>query len=236
MRIISLFFLLFIATFSCYSQFVQPIICENRIVDKEEIKKEFREKGILSDKDSCDFVCVSGITLIPDTITNEIKYTITENDVLLYFPKLKPEFYRYNLQLKSILPGYKDDFYLPIIVAAFGKARCIYRLELFSNPDDDDSNQYQMIFFQKSDGTEYVTDGRMRFFQNVSEMLEYKFGSVENYIEAYKKRIAWRKKDEGKRRKFNEDLQMLYPVRGSVPVTEEMLEKFKKEKFERKNQ
>ncbi|GAB6013148.1 hypothetical protein [Viscerimonas tarda] len=202
-----------------YPQVVPSIKCEHFAVDTVKILDKMKEHRYLSNEDSSRFVLIYPLELIPDTLNNQVHYTINKDEPLVYFPFIKvspsncvchsselkeTRFYQYNRIYDSMLLRInKNSFYKAIELSLSRKIDCIYTLKLYPSTIIEGISQYQMIFYRTIDGQEYVFDEGYNYFNNLDEMLEYKFGSVENYIETYKKRIAWHSQKSKERRKYH---------------------------------
>jgi len=222
MKTIFIFLLFNIISLTIYAQELPIVPCENREIDSVKILKKMQDLGYLLDSNSIRFIVIYPLVVIPDTVKNSISYNIEEDKPLLYFPEMKSgtnnyacasktQFYQYqNYSLgSSILPrSDKNSFYMAISESEKRNPECIYTLVLFPELRNEDFAQYQMTYYKTPDGKEYVFDERYRYFHSIKELLEYKFGSVENYIQTYKKRIAWQKQNSEEQRKNRQQMNV----------------------------
>ena len=228
MKNIIIFLLLISSCISCYCQSTPSVECKSFAVDTAKVLEIMKKGGYLSNETSHQFHLIYPLELIVDTLQNQIYYKIDEDKPLVYFPfvKGKTQFYQSFYNFISVQPRTNENsFYMAISQAFRRNPDCIYTLQLFPYPNMEDAKQYQMVFFRTADGQEYIFDERFRYFKNLTEMLEYKFGSVENYIETYKKRFAYLKRQAEEQRKQNEGKQ-----RGFRPTKEDIEEWIKMRK------
>lgn len=187
-----IFIIFSIVTLLCNAQIKFPDLSDLRkpILDSVALEYIIRYNDILDQSDIAEVNVTGIINFNYDTVNNIINYNI-EDKYLLYFRKKNLYYYfepKTDIVQNILTPIEESMILLPAQYKSFIKTNSfsVYLLDLFPF-----RSFYLDLFFLKIDQTNYFF-GRDILDKSLDKVIEYNFGSVQNYVEIYKKRLNWR--------------------------------------------
>ena len=187
-----------------YAQEVPKIPCPNNI--EQEVLKGIKEYLLKNNYDFNNFKIVQSLYIQVDSCES-IRYEIDTKILYLIEEKrnennkwITVNLFKWDIKQKKMSLIEKDNYSKNLLLSvpsAFNSS-CNYFINLWRN------SKFECLYARADDelekigGIEYLSTNILNYFSNLTEYLEYSFGSVENYIETYCKRKDFLQKQRQK--------------------------------------
>jgi len=222
-QIVSKYLFFFVFVFLCFisakAQVISEIPCNNSIDTiciKNEIKNKYNtiQTGYSAYKkiDTTKFKHISIINILSvevDTLNRQIEYKNNEDEIYFSFlsninvlkDSVNLDFFTFKKNPKghtllSRIPSDMQDWVsLAILRTATQQLSldCINLIYFF--PEDRYYPQEAILYYKEISGKTHIIDYRQRHFRSLNEYLDFRFGSLQNYMETYKIRVNYTEQD-----------------------------------------